>query len=80
KLQGRHAGVQDLARCEDVVRKLHSLHILHGNLNRHNFLVDEDQVVLIDFETSACSQDEEKKAEELRGLKKELLDDSGNSG
>ncbi|KAL8852703.1 MAG: hypothetical protein Q9221_002463 [Calogaya cf. arnoldii] len=73
KLQGRHAGVQDLARCEDVVRKLHSLRILHGDLNRHNFLVNEDQVVLIDFETSIRSQDEEKKAEELRELKKELL-------
>ncbi|KAL8641262.1 MAG: hypothetical protein Q9226_008656 [Calogaya cf. arnoldii] len=80
KLQGRHAGVQDLARCEDVVRKLHSLHILHGDLNRHNFLVDEDQVVLFDLETSFRSQDEEKKAEELRELKKELLNDQGNSG
>ncbi|KAL8755234.1 MAG: hypothetical protein Q9199_003795 [Rusavskia elegans] len=77
KLNGRHAYFQDLARCEDVVRKLHSLDILHGDLNRHNFLVNEEQVVLIDFETSVRSQDVDEKTEELRGLKKELLDHSG---
>ncbi|KAL8790089.1 MAG: hypothetical protein Q9213_000791 [Squamulea squamosa] len=74
RLNGHHAGIEDLARCEDVVRKLHSLDILHGDLNRHNFLVSADQVVLIDFETSTKSQDDGKKAEELRGLRKELLD------
>ena len=79
KLNGHHAGIQDLPRCEDMVRKLHSLDILHGDLNRHNFLVDEEQVRLIDFETSVRGQDEDKKAEELRGLRKELLDGSGNA-
>ncbi|KAI4256980.1 MAG: hypothetical protein L6R42_005924 [Xanthoria sp. 1 TBL-2021] len=74
KLNGRHAYFQDLARCEDVVGKLHSLEILHGDLNRHNFLVNEEQVVLFDFETSVRSQDVDEKTEELRGLKKELLD------
>ncbi|KAI4110823.1 MAG: hypothetical protein LQ339_001099 [Xanthoria mediterranea] len=77
KLSGRHACFQDLARCEDVLRKLHSLDILHGDVNRHNFLVDEEQVVLIDFETSVRSQDDGEKTKELQSLKKELLDDSG---
>ncbi|KAL8726955.1 MAG: hypothetical protein Q9166_006376 [cf. Caloplaca sp. 2 TL-2023] len=80
KLDGHHAGIEDLARCEDVVRKLHSLDILHSDLNRHNFLVDKDRIVLIDFETSTRSQDEGRKAEELRGLKKELVDNSGKGG
>ena len=80
KLDGQHAGSQDLARCQDAVRKLHSLDILHGDLNRHNFIVSEGQVVLIDFETSFKSHDQGKKAEELRGLRKELLDDLGMAG
>ncbi|KAI4275599.1 MAG: hypothetical protein LQ337_003111 [Flavoplaca oasis] len=74
KLNGHHAGIQDLPRCEDIVRKLHSLHILHGDINRYNFLVNQKQVRLIDFETSVRGQDEDKQAEELRGLKGELLD------
>ncbi|KAI4219977.1 MAG: hypothetical protein LQ349_008205 [Xanthoria aureola] len=76
KLNGRRASFQDLARCEDVLRKLHSLDILHGDVNRHNFLVNKEQVVLIDFETSVRSQDDAEKAKELQSLKKELLDDS----
>ena len=74
KLNGRRAGFQDLARCEDVVRKLHALDILHGDVNRHNFLVNEEHVVLIDFETSVRSQDDGEKTKELQSLKKELLD------
>ena len=79
KLNGHHAGIQDLARCEAIVRKLHSLNILHDDLNRHNFLVNQEQVRLIDFETSVRGQDEDKQAEELRGLKGELLDGSGKA-
>ncbi|CAL8577248.1 hypothetical protein XPA_003086 [Xanthoria parietina] len=77
KLSGRRACSQDLARCEDVVRKLHSLDILHSDVNRHNFLVNDEHVVLIDFETSVGSQDDGEKTKELQSLKKELLDDSG---
>ncbi|KAI4235717.1 MAG: hypothetical protein L6R40_006406 [Gallowayella cf. fulva] len=74
KLDGHDACARDLARCEEVVRKLHSLDILHGDLNRHNFLVHEERVTPIDFETAVKSTNEGKKAQELQGLGKELLE------
>lgn len=36
--------------------------------------------MLIDFETSVRSGDDDEKTKELRGLEKELLDDSGKGG
>ncbi|KAL8671642.1 MAG: hypothetical protein Q9168_003869 [Polycauliona sp. 1 TL-2023] len=80
KFDARHAGAQDLDRCEDIVRKLHSLDIVHGDLNHYNFLANENRVLLIDFETSVKSRDEDQKAKELRDLRKQLLDDPGKGG
>jgi tRNA A-37 threonylcarbamoyl transferase component Bud32 len=34
---GRRAGIQDISGCEAVVRRLHTLGIVHGDVNRHNF-------------------------------------------
>ncbi|KAL8803067.1 MAG: hypothetical protein Q9200_006361 [Gallowayella weberi] len=73
KFDGHSARSQDLARCEDAVRKLHSLDIVHGDLNRYNLLVGRDWVVLIDFETSFKSRDKAKKTKELQGLREEFL-------
>ncbi|KAL8728161.1 MAG: hypothetical protein Q9181_005435 [Wetmoreana brouardii] len=77
KLQGRHARVDDLASCAEVVQRLHTLGILHGDLNRHNLLITEDRTALIDFETCTKDQDQAKMAGELQGLKQDLLDNSG---
>ncbi|KAL8704110.1 MAG: hypothetical protein Q9201_002724 [Fulgogasparrea decipioides] len=76
KLQGRHACIGDLASCTEVVQRLHSLGMLHGDLNRHNFLVTEGRTALIDFESCTKSQDQAKRASELQGLERELLDNS----
>lgn len=74
KVEGRHAGIEELARCEEVVRRLHSLGIVHGDLNRYNFLVNEDRVTLIDFETSKECQVEEVQAQEIERLREKLVD------
>ncbi len=49
-VQGRAAGIQDLERCETVVSWLHGLGIVHGDVNRHNFIVDAaGNIHVIDF-------------------------------
>jgi hypothetical protein len=79
-VKGRHATISDLPACEAVVRRLHGLHILHRDLNKHNFLISERGAVLIDFETAERSDDSEAIEAELRGLEEQLLDKSGNGG
>lgn len=46
------AGLEDLAACQGVLKRLHSLGVKHGDINKHNFLVQGDRVVLLDFETA----------------------------
>ncbi|KAG4413853.1 hypothetical protein IFR04_012997 [Cadophora malorum] len=79
-VEGRHATVSDLDACKAIVRELHGLGILHGDLNKHNFLISERGVVMIDFETAKKSKDGEAMEKELMGLEGHLLDESGNGG
>ncbi|KFY30871.1 hypothetical protein V494_08038 [Pseudogymnoascus sp. VKM F-4513 (FW-928)] len=80
-VEGRHAGIEDLDACEAVVRRLHGLGIVHGDLNRYNFLISEEGgAVLIDFETAKRSGDTEAMEGEVKGLREKLLDESGNGG
>lgn len=44
--------ISDLHDCEMALGRLHNLGVLHGDVNRHNFLVGKDGVKLIDFERS----------------------------
>ncbi|KAK3377295.1 hypothetical protein B0T24DRAFT_666059 [Lasiosphaeria ovina] len=49
----RPAGPEDLAACQSVLKKLHSLGVKHGDINKNNFLVQHNgNVVLLDFETA----------------------------
>ncbi|KAL8694132.1 MAG: hypothetical protein Q9218_001185 [Villophora microphyllina] len=80
KLEGRHACVDDMATCMEVVHRLHYLGILHGDLNQHNFIVQSDGAALIDFETCIKSRDRNKMTAELQGLERELLDNPGKGG
>ncbi|OBT87717.1 hypothetical protein VE02_04085 [Pseudogymnoascus sp. 03VT05] len=79
-IEGRHATMSDLPVCEAVVRRLHGLGVLHGDLNKHNFLISERGAVLIDFETAKKSGDIEGMEREVEGLEGQLLDESGNGG
>lgn len=72
-----HAGMEDLALCQAAVKKLHGMGILHGDLNRHNMLVHNGRVILIDFECAKRCGDEGLLDEEFRSLPERLEDESG---
>ncbi|KAI5467419.1 hypothetical protein BGZ63DRAFT_398999 [Mariannaea sp. PMI_226] len=42
--------VQDLSTCETAFGKLYKLEVLHGDVNRYNFLVTKNGIMLLDFE------------------------------
>ncbi|RAK88819.1 alpha-galactosidase A [Aspergillus costaricaensis CBS 115574] len=53
KIEGREAGIEDLVGCQAVLKRLHGIGIVHGDVNRYNFVVRGDNTVrLIDFESS----------------------------
>lgn len=80
KVEGRHATPDDLAACRTVVSRLHALGIVHGDLNKHNFLISRSRVVLLDFESARRSEDKDAMEQELRNLERQLLDESGRGG
>ena len=65
------AGPEDLLACQRSLKKLHSLGILHGDINKYNFLVRDGGVVIVDFETASRTGDEgelEKEYQRLEAL------------
>lgn len=73
----RAAGPGDLAACQSVLKKLHSLGIKHGDINKHNFLVQHDgRVVLLDFETAKKDASIDELEAEYQQLTKSLQDPS----
>lgn len=81
KLEGRMAGIEDISACEAVVRRLHSLGIVHWDLNRHNFVVDDwSRIVrLIEFE-NAKDYSNAKAKEEIDSLENQLVEGTGRGG
>ncbi|KAF1359209.1 alpha-galactosidase A [Lizonia empirigonia] len=78
KLEDRRtAAIHDLHGCEMVLERFHNLGLLHGDVNRHNFLVDNDGVKLIDFEHSQEHATEISRTLEMQNLRVELDDLSG---
>lgn len=45
KVDGQHAGIDDLHRCRTELSRLHSLEISHEDLNRQHFLVSFTQQI-----------------------------------
>ncbi|KAK2005358.1 alpha-galactosidase A [Colletotrichum eremochloae] len=80
KIEGRSASFQDLNICETALGKLHKLRLVHGDVNRFNFVVMEEGVKLIDFERFQENASSESIHEELRKLRVELADESGRGG
>jgi len=80
ELTGRHAGVEDLCQCSEVVVRLHDLGFTHNDLNKFNFIVTTDGVRLLDFEGMAAEDNKEVLQEELKGLEAHLRDESGIGG
>lgn len=76
----RHATPADLRLCQEALSKFHNLGILHGDVNKHNFLVKDGRAILIDFECARVSEDRPALREETNCLSDKLGDTSGKGG
>lgn len=85
KVEGRAACLDDLARCEALVKRLHSLGglgLVHGDVNRYNFVVEEKpdgRIWLVDFE-HAQDYEEQAGQAEIQSLPFELTETTGRGG
>lgn len=77
KLEGRHAGIGDIVACQEVLKKLHSLGMTHGDVNRYNFLVTATGARLIDFEDTKPGANAEEMEKELNSLEEQLVEETG---
>ncbi|KAK6952841.1 hypothetical protein Daesc_005135 [Daldinia eschscholtzii] len=80
KIEGRSASLRDLSFCKTALKKLHELGLVHGDVNRYNFLVTEEGVKLLDFEHLRENASPESMSKELESLRAELVDESGRGG
>lgn len=73
KLEGEFAGPEDLIDCRHTLGRLHEMGLIHGDVNRYNFIVDRKtgKVRMVDFE-HAAALDEETAQQELASLSSEL--------
>ena len=82
--RARFAGPGDLKACQKALGKLHGLGILHGDVNRYNFLVqgegEEKRVTMIDFDGVGRVNDLDALRAEFESLSEGLADDSGLGG
>lgn len=80
KVDGEPACTDDLPGCEALVRRLHGLGLIHGDVNRYNFLVDRASegagAHLVDFE-HVEGFDDERARQELASLPAELAEETG---
>ena len=80
----RFAGPNDLEACQEALGKLHGLGILHGDVNRYNFLVqgegEEKRVTMIDFDGTERVNDLKALRAEFESVSEKLADESGLGG
>ncbi|KAI3337713.1 alpha-galactosidase A precursor [Ustulina deusta] len=76
----RHATPDDFDLCRLSLTKLHTLGIKHGDINKHNFLVQDGKVTLIDFDCASQTIDPDELERELGDLQCQLRDTSGRGG
>lgn len=69
-----------LSVCKLALSKLHRVGIKHGDVKKHNFLVQDGQATLIDFDVAMGCVDFEALDEELWSLPEMLQDTSGRGG
>lgn len=73
----RHATPEDLTICQTKLSALHALGIVHGGVNKHNFLVADGPVTLVGFECARKCEDVSVFLEEFASLAERLDDMSG---
>lgn len=76
----RHAGPGELEICRRTLGRLHALGLKHGDVNRFNFLVRDEEAILIDFDTTRKCDDSDLLAEELQALEEALATKSARGG
>lgn len=76
----RHATPDDLALCQTKLSHLHRLGIIHGDVNKFNFLIADGHVIIVDFECARKCEDPSSFETELRSLAEQLSDTSGRGG
>lgn len=80
KIEGRSASFQDLSVCGTALGELHQLGLVHGDVNRYNFLVTEEGAKSLDFERLRENASPELMSKEMGSLRAELVDESGRGG
>ncbi|RAH54841.1 alpha-galactosidase A precursor [Aspergillus piperis CBS 112811] len=76
----RHAGIQDVESCREVLGRLHDLGVRHGDTNPFNFLICGGKATLIDFDTARICDDRGVLFQEMDGLAACLDDRSSRGG
>lgn len=80
----RHADatMSDVELCKKKLQQLHQLHILHGDVNKYNFLISKvtGEVTIIDFESARKCEDLEELEKESESLEEQFWDTSGRGG
>lgn len=78
KVDGTYASIEDLSGCEAALRQFHKVDLIHGDVNRYNFLVEKEsgRVKLVDFEY-AEAYEESKARMEIDSLGSELCEQTG---
>ncbi|EFE44234.1 hypothetical protein TRV_01010 [Trichophyton verrucosum HKI 0517] len=81
KIEGREASIGDLPVCKDVVQQFHKLGLLHGDVNKYNFIIGSGTAKLIDFENSRAHLDDcSAMQSELDSLETQLQEKTGRGG
>lgn len=81
KVEGRREGIDDLEICQRVLQRLHNLGVLHGDVNRHNFIITPDhETVLTDFEKAVINADAKSLKKEMSSLAEQLSEETGRGG
>ena len=68
----------NLPKCQEVLGELHDLYLIHGDVNRFNFIVDRATglIHMLDFE-NVEGIDEEKARQQMELLRSELAEETG---
>jgi predicted Ser/Thr protein kinase len=77
KVEGRRGDICDLAASQEIMKRLHSLGIVHGDLNRHNFIVSDAGITLVDFENAIQNGSQEAMKLEYEEIAKQLEEQTG---
>ena len=80
KVEGRHGHIGDLEAAQEVTKRLHSLGIVHGDLNRYNFIVSAAGITLIDFEDATQNGSQEAMEMGYKQIAEQLTEQTGRGG